>query len=389
MSTRPLHAGATENRPNRLSVVLSAGLESGLSLGICAPCARNPRPVQRRAAATGLLVENDVDTDWSRIAAPRYPDGPRFTRGCPDDDPGCPDDDKVNIDPISLDQFDIGKEIMVLGCGHCYNPEPLARWARSKKSRKCLYNDYNMTSAELAEIGVTAEEAGAPWIEDLIRIYPEPATGFVEYYQRENGVLVLKVVQDEDDGREFIFEGPVGDERKVRCRHVDGDIDFFEGANGEERLIRSEWSTGEVEFFSGDADEERKERLVLPTGETQYFEGLQGEERLVRITFSNTGQISYYEGEQDEERMVKSVFADGDIHLFEGPRDEEKKVVAWVQLEDGSREYRFFEGSKGEERLVRREANGEVFLYEGPKKQERFVSRFPMQGDSDADGLFD
>lgn len=388
MSTRPPRGGATKNR---LSAVLSAGLERKLSLDVCAPCGRNPRParpvqpVQRRAAATDLLVENDVDTDWSRITAPAYPNGPRFTRGCPDDDPGCPDDDKVDIDPITLDEFAIGKDIMVLGCGHCYNPASLARWVRSKKSRKCVYNDYNMTSAELAEIGVTVEEAGGPWTDDLIRV--EGLNGFVKYYRMENGVQVLTIVQL-PNGQEDIFEGPWGEERKVRARTVDGDVHFFEGAPGEEHLIRKELSSGLIFFYSGDANEERLQRIEIPTGETQYYEGDKDEERLVRITYANTGEIGYYEGDPDQERRVKSVFANGEIQIFEGPMGEERKVVSRTESSDGSYTYTFFEGPDGEERAVRKQYNGTAFILEGPRGEERIVSQYSYR-DPSVESLFD
>ena len=324
--------------------------------------------MKRRAAATDRLVENDEGMDWSRITAPAYPNGPRFASGCPEDDLDCNDDGKVRIDPITFDEFDIGKPVMVLGCGHCYNPDSLARWVRQKKSRKCMYDDnYDMSPAELKEIGVAIEEVGGPFIEDLTGL--AGVNGASEFFRVEGGALVLTIVQF-PNGQQDIFDGPLDEERKVRSRHLDGKIDFFEGSQDQERRIRTEWPDGQMDFFSGEKDEEFKEHTTLPTGDIEYFFGTRGEERLIRVEFVS-GQVSIYEGDRDEERMVRSYSPDGEVQLFEGPRGEERKESS--QLPNG--DVYTYEGPQGEEHIVSRIFNGRRYIYEGPKGEERVIAQ--------------
>ena len=129
-----------------------------------------------------------------------------------------------------------------------------------------------------------------------------------------------------DPGVREFFEGPVGEERKVRTQHPDGEIQFFEGPKGKERMVRAELPSGQLQFYKGPMDDERLVRVELPSGQKAFFEGPKGEERTVRMEF-----------------------ADGEKAFFEGPVDEEHRVR--VELPNGQKE--FFEGVKGEERRVR------------------------------------
>jgi len=354
MSTRPPAAGGQSARAasaaNRLSQVLAAGLEQKLSLGICAPCNRAGQLVQRRAAATDRIVENDEDVDWSRVTGPRYPNGPRFAKTCPeDDDPrqDCDEEDKVNTDPISLEEFGIGKPIMVLGCGHCFNPDTLARWVRGKKSRKCVYDDnYDMTNKELEEIGFTPEEMGEILPGNFTRLQLEDRV--LIYRNDERGQVLVRA--EFPEGVRF-FEGSSGEERMVRSEYASGEVLFYEGPLGEERMLRMEYADGHVQFYEGPRDEERHVRSEWPNranGEVQFYEGPRDEERLVSIKFAN-GEVQFHEGPMDEERLVRSEFADREVQFHEGPRDEERLVRS--EFADGH--VSFFEGPQGEEHLVR------------------------------------
>lgn len=153
--TTPPHPRAAASNADRLSQVLAAGLERQLSLETCRPCKRQPEQRLRSAAApTNKVVDYDKETDWATIWGDRYPNGPRFTKGCPDDEPGCDDKDYVPVDGVTLEEFDQGKPIIILECGHCFNIENLARWVIMKKSTRCIYNDHDMTEKELAELGL-------------------------------------------------------------------------------------------------------------------------------------------------------------------------------------------------------------------------------------------
>lgn len=332
MSIRAPAAATTTRTTSRLSQVLSAGLERQMSLGICPPC----------VAATDLIVENDEGKDWSKVTGPLYPNGPRFTKGCPDDDddddnygtydnsrPNCEERDKVNIDPITLDEFGVGKPLMLLGCGHCYDPRTLERWVRQNKKRKCIYDDgYDMTDKELQELGFMPIEMG-----EIL-------------YANETRV-------DEEDGGAQIYRDSENGPVLVRVLRPNGRVIFLEGPRNQERMVK----------------------IMFPDG-AQIYEGAAGVERLVKRVYTN-GNKNYYEGESGEERLVKVELPNGSVQFFDGPRGQERLTAARVPAGGG---YYTFEGSRGQERMVSRVLRGYKFIYSGEKGKERVVLTEPVEG---------
>ena len=80
-------------------------------------------------------------------------------------------------------------------------------------------------------------------------------------------------------------------------------------------------SGGKV-YFEGPKGEERKVRAVLPEkGYVQHYEGPKGEERLVRAELPD-GSVMHYKGAKGMERKVRGVFADGGV--MEGDLDNAK-----------------------------------------------------------------
>ena len=202
----------TASNADRLSQVLAAGLERQLSLETCRPCKRQPAQRPRSAAAaaptapTDLVVDYDKGTDWSRVTGDRYPNGPRFTKGCPDDEPDCDDGDKVPVDAITQEEFNDGRPIIILGCGHCFNIDSLARWASTKRSRRCIYNDYDMTNAELAELGLT------PTFQPLQLLQPGDANYLYDPLKQQaiadvtdNGLNLASVLYELRSDREVVL----------------------------------------------------------------------------------------------------------------------------------------------------------------------------------------
>lgn len=299
---RPTASNATNaSNANRLSEVLAAGLERKFSHVTCRPC------MPRVSADIGRLVDYDDDTDWSRITGDRYPNGPRFTKGCPDDNPDCDEESKIPVDAITLEQFNTGREIIILGCGHCFNVSSLERWARSKRSRKCVYNDYDMTDEELAELGLSPA------------LQPLAAQGALQ-------PPVTEIREDDEDGTVKVYlssaDGPV----LVRVEYANGVVASFEGPRGEERIVRAQTARGNIAFFEGPRNQERVVRTQDVNGYLQFFEGSRGEERMVRIQFSD-GSVGFFEGSRGQERMVRFRFANGDTVLVEGSREEQLEAI--------------------------------------------------------------
>ena len=316
---RPPASSATNaSNANRLRQVLVAGWERKLSQGTCRQC------MPEVPVATDRLVDYDEDIEWSKITGDRYPNGPRFTKGCPDDDPDCEEENKVPVDAITLEEFHKGREIIILGCGHCFNVTSLERWVRRKRSRKCIYNDYDMTDSELADIGLSptlqplaAQDVSQP---PVTEIREDTEDGAVKVYlSSTDGPVLVRI--EYANGAMGYYEGPLGDERVVRMQLADGDINFFEGPRGEERMVRMQRANGNVGFLEGARGEERMVRMQLANGDIYFFEGPRGKARMVRMQLAN-GNVGFFEGARGEERMVRMQLANGDIYFFEGPPGE-------------------------------------------------------------------
>lgn len=364
---------------NRLSQVLAAGLERKLSLGTCRPCTPNAAGRRQAAVATDRLVDYNEDTDWSRVTADRYPNGPRFAKACPDDyeGPFCDEEDKVPVDGITLHEFKRNRPIMILGCGHCFNPDSLARWVQTNRTRMCTYNDYSMTNKELAELGFTPTFQPLPSVPltgPEIRV--EDGEGNLKFYRESDDGLAM-VRQEFTGGRTVYLEGPRGGEYIVlMVNSTDGTTYYFEGPASWERLVRVVELDGTTTYFEGESEEENMVKRVFPDGATNYYEGPDGEERKVRRVDSD-GNTTFYEGESGEEHIVRMWYLDDTTVDYEGPSDEERKV----RMVDRAGNTTYYEGEAEEERMVRRVfPDGDTVYYEGPANRERVVRRVSAEG---------
>ena len=93
--------------------------------------------------------------------------------------------------------------------------------------------------------------------------------------------------------------------------------------------------------------------------------------RKLRWYDPRTEEVHFYEGPKGEERLVKSIYKNGDRYKFEGPEDRERLVESFSGR-DGLTS--FYEGRYQNERLVRKELpDGRKLYYEGEKGKERLV----------------
>ena len=111
-------------------------------------------PARHACVPTDRLVTYRKEKDWSKVVGKNYPNGPRFWHGCPDDLPRCNENEKVPGDPITHDEFENGKDVMITGDGGVYNPESLAKWLVQNGNRKGIFTEYLLTNAELRELGL-------------------------------------------------------------------------------------------------------------------------------------------------------------------------------------------------------------------------------------------
>ena len=208
-----------------------------------------------------------------------------------------------------------------------------------------MYDDnYDMTDKELEEIGFMPYEVGATLYGNETLKDREDG-GFEVYSNDRGGPVLVRVVSP---------GGSPG-----------GTVLFFEGPPGQERMVKT----------------------MFPNS-TQFYEGPPGQERHVKSTFTN-GNNSYYEGESGEERLVKVELPNGGVQFFEGPTGQERLTAARVPAGDEIAEgYYIFEGSRGQERMVRRVFREYEFLYEGEKGKERVVLTKFVEGYQN-DGVYE
>ena len=112
------------------------------------------------------------------------------------------------------------------------------------------------------------------------------------------------------NGGRVHFEGPKGEERKVRTVFPNGYAQYYEGPRQEERIVRVELPNGGMFHYEGAKGEERKVRGDLPDGSVMYLEGDKGDERLVRIEQPD-GSVEHYTGPKNEPRLVRTEHPDG------------------------------------------------------------------------------
>ena len=200
MSTRPTPASTPASTPaaaanaDRLSQVLAAGLERQLLLETCHPCRRQSAPT----APTDLVVDYESEEQLRAAGARRLEL-----------------DDGVPWDPISFDDFERadGRErdssrVMILGCGHAFTLRTVQRHNQGRSRPVCprmrehqtADGNYYLTATEQAELGLTL----------TYRAHPT--------------------------GQPDIVYGPDG--RMVRATFPDGQVQFFEGPQGQERKVR-------------------------------------------------------------------------------------------------------------------------------------------------------
>ena len=123
-------------------------------------------------------------------------------------------------------------------------------------------------------------------------------------------------------GGKLIFEGPKGEERRVRTVFSSGLVQHYEGPKGEERIVRNVLADGSVMYHEGAKGEERQVRGDLADGSVMHLEGPKGEERVVRMERPD-GAVEHYEGPRSNMRLLRTEMPDGSvIHNEDLTKDE-------------------------------------------------------------------
>jgi len=203
---------------------------------------------------------------------------------------------------------------------------------------------------------------------------------------------------DEPPTNGLYFNGPKGDERKMRLEMRDRQtkhrvIKHYTGTRGHEYVrMQVVPSEGTKSYYDHN---ERLEKIALGDGEVHYFAYYpHKKESLIyktewpngtildrarpdrlrprvlnakrKVTFSD-GSVQEYVGALNQERLIKLTFASGNFVEYEGNKGQERKV----KYTRTSGEVAEYEGDRGEERLVKvTSPHGVVTEYEGPKGQE-------------------
>ena len=55
----------------------------------------------------------------------------------------------------------------------------------------------------------------------------------------------------------MIYDGPKGEDRVVRIRYPNGNVQFYKGPKGEERVVRVQDPKGAVYYYEGPKGKER------------------------------------------------------------------------------------------------------------------------------------
>ena len=252
----------------------------------------------------------------------------------------------------------------------------------------------------------------------------------------EDGALRFKSKwrpSDQPPTNGLYFEGPMGEERKLRLEMNDPRLGYrmikhYYGGPGHEYVRKVEIpARGETKYYDHDGMNEKntyadglvvhfalypnrkllvvkrdapngtvteyelpdrrrprllnpKRKVTFPNGDVHQFVGAKDRESLASIFFAGSGNLYEYAGEQGQEHKIRVTgAATGNVLTYEGSRGEEHLVK--VTFTNG--EVKEYLGPKGAERKVKWSRGGDFIEYEGPKGMERKVkarSAYPGPG---------
>lgn len=128
----------------------------------------------------------------------------------------------------------------------------------------------------------------------------------------------------------------------------------YTGVKGQERLSSIEFSDGSVTYYSGDKGHEQKEWSKMPTEDLP----------------AHKPYLVFYEGPKGEERIVRTVSPNGNRCFYEGEPGAERLVR--IESATGSNVVHY-DGPRGKERKWKLESDTGTEFYKGPQCHERRV----------------
>lgn len=128
----------------------------------------------------------------------------------------------------------------------------------------------------------------------------------------------------------------------------------YTGEKGQERLTSIEFSDGSVTYYSGDKGQEQKEWSKIPAEDLP----------------AHKPYLIFYEGPKGEERIVRTVSPNGNRCFYEGEQGSEHLVR--IESATGS-SVCYYDGPKGAERKWKLESETGTEFYKGNQGQERRV----------------
>lgn len=203
--------------------------------------------------------------DYTSAEQLRAEGATRLTMDCPDEKPDCDDADLVPQDPILFNPFRRGEKIIILGCGHAFKVRTVRSWNADRSRPTCPLEGLH----EGRSYFLTIEEQ-------------QEVSGTRPTVYGSEGELLSRPSRSDSRNTDH-FEGPPGQERKVRTVRSDGVIEYYEGPQGQERKVRTERPDGVIKYYEGPQGLERLVRAESLDGTAFYYEGPSGEERLVRV----------------------------------------------------------------------------------------------------------
>ena len=173
------------------------------------------------------------------------------------------------------------------------------------------------------------------------------------------------------------YAGAKGQERKVRQVSRSGSVTHYEGPKGKERGVRENCSSGWVYHYEVIDGKNFWARRVGPDGTVEHFKRVKGY-HITRshITYTN-GSVEYFEGDKlwwerkvrlevpsEATRSPKVLFPYGYVEHYEGEHHHERLVCREVPSDEGTR-WMYYEGSQGEEKMVRvKKPDGNITYYD-------------------------
>ena len=175
------------------------------------------------------------------------------------------------------------------------------------------------------------------------------------------------------------YAGAKGQERKVRQVSRSGSVTDYKGPKGKEYGVRWVSSTGWVDHYERIDGKNVRARRVGPDGTVEHFKRVKGQKfdtARSHMVFPN-GSVAYFEGDKLwEERKVrlevpseatnspKVLFPYGYVEHYEGERFYERLVCREIPSDKGT-SWMYYEGSKGEEKMVRvKKPDGNISYYD-------------------------